>query len=198
MIRSALLLSLLAAAGLAQAQTQGGYFGLGALSASTDNAREFALVMGSTAADKTASGMRVYGGYLWNQYGVEAGYYDLGTYDVMTGAAKSDDFKVSAFTVSGVLAIPLGSSVTLNGKLGIAFTSVKYRCYPLVISCATTPDTNESDIAAIFGAGIGWRPVRNFTLRADLESIGEVSHAAGLNTGQYPYTVLSISGQVNF
>jgi OmpA family protein len=199
-MKKVLLLPLLAAcfAVPAQAQTQGGYIGLGALSASTDNAREFALVFGGTSADKTASGMRVYGGYLWNQYGIEAGYYDLGTYEVKEGALKSDDFKVSAVTVSGVLAIPLGSSVTLNGKLGIAFTSVKYRCYPMVVSCATTPDTTESDIAAIFGAGIGWRPVRNFTLRADLESIGEVSHAAGLNTGLYPYTVLSISGQVNF
>ena len=199
-MKKVLLLPLLAAcfALPAQAQTQGGYIGLGALSASTDNAREFALAFGGTSADKTASGMRVYGGYLWNQYGIEAGYYDLGTYEVMSGALKSDDFKVSAATVSGVLAIPLGSSVTLNGKLGIAFTSVKYRCYPMVVSCAATPDTNESDIAAIFGLGVGWRPVRNITLRADLESIGEVSHAAGLNTGLYPYTVLSISGQVNF
>ena len=195
-MKKVLLLPLLAAcfAVPAQAQTQGGYFGLGTVSASTDNARDFALAEGGTAADKTAQGHKVYGGYLWNQYGVEVGYYDLGTYDVMTGAVKSDDFKVSAFTVSGVLAIPLGSSVTFNGKLGIAFTSAKYRCYALCIY----PDTNESDIAAIFGAGIGWRPVRNFTLRADLESIGEVSHAAGLNTGLYPYTVLSISGQVNF
>ena len=199
-MKKVLLLPLLAAcfAVPAQAQTQGGYIGLGALSASTDNARDFALAFGGTSADRTASGMRVYGGYLWNQYGIEAGYYDLGTYEVMDGALKSDDFKVSAATVSGVLAIPLGSSVTLNGKLGIAFTSVKYRCYPMVVSCAATPDTNESDIAAIFGLGVGWRPLRNITLRADLESIGEVSHAAGLNTGLYPYTVLSISGQVNF
>jgi hypothetical protein len=178
----------------AQAQTQGAYLGAGALHASTDNARDFALATGSTAADKSASGVKVYGGYLWNQYGVEAGYYDLGTYDVMTGAVKSDDFKVSAFTVSGVLAIPLGSRVTFNGKLGIAFTSAKYRCYAFCLF----PDTNESDIAAIFGAGIGWRLAPHITLRADLESIGDVSHAAGLNTGQYPYSVLSISGQVNF
>ena len=180
----------------AQAQTQGGYFGLGALTASTENARDFAAAFGGTGADKTAQGVKAYGGYLWHQYGIEAGYYDLGTYEVRSGAAKTDDFKVSAFTVSGVLALPLGSNVTLNGKLGIAFTSAKYRCY--LVSCTGTPDTNESDVAAIFGGGIGWRPVRNFTLRADLESIGEVSHAAGLNTGLYPYTVFSISGQVNF
>jgi OmpA family protein len=195
-MKKILLLLILAAslAAPARAQTQGAYFGLGALAASTDNAREFALAVNSSAADKTASGLKVYGGYLWNQYGVEAGYYDLGTYDVMTGAVKSDDFKVAAFTVSGVLAMPLGRNVTLNGKLGIAFTSAKYRCYAFCLY----PDTNESDIAAIYGAGIGWRLVPGFTLRADLEYIGDVSHAAGLNTGLYPYTVLTISGQVNF
>jgi hypothetical protein len=197
--KTALLLSALAAAsvaGQAQAQTRGGYFGIGALSASTDNARDFALAYGGTAADKTASGMKIYGGYLWNRFGIEGGYYDLGSYEVITGTQKSDDFKVSAFTVSGVFAMPLGNNFTFGGKLGLAFTSAKYRCY--LLSCTGTPDTSESDIAAIFGAGIGWRPAPNFTLRADLESIGDVSHAAGLVTAQYPYTILSVSAQFNF
>ena len=181
----------------AQAQTQGGYFGVGALHASTDNARDFALGPGNgTGADKTAQGHKVYGGYLWNQYGIEAGYYDLGTYEVRNGAVKTDDFKVSAFTVSGVLALPMGPGFTLNAKAGVAFTSVDYRCFQL---CGGNfVDTGESNTAGIFGVGFAWRPARNFTLRADFEYLGDVSHSAGLLEGLYPYRIYSLSGQLNF
>ena len=193
-----LLLPFLAAAlaGPALAQTQGGYFGAGALHASTDNAREFALAFGGTAADKTAQGMKVYGGYLWNQVGIEAGYYSLGTYDVRTGAAKSDEFKVSAFAVSGVLALPMGSAFSLNAKAGVAFTSVDYRC--LQLCGGNFVDTGESNTAGLLGAGIAWRPARNFTLRADFEYLGDVTHSVGLLEAMYPYRIFSLSAQLNF
>lgn len=183
-------------AGPAQAQTQGGYFGLGALHVATDNAREFALAFGGTAADKTADGMKVYGGYLWNQFGIEAGYYGLGTYDVRVGAAKRDDFKVSAFAVSGVLALPMGRGFSLNAKAGVALTSVDYRCY---FACGGNfVDTGESNVAGLLGAGFAWRPAPNFTLRADFEYLGDVTHSVGLLEAMYPYRILSLSAQFNF
>jgi hypothetical protein len=193
-----LLLPLLAAAfaAPAHAQRQGGYFGAGALHASTDNAREFALAFGGTSADKTADGLKVYGGYLWNQFGIEAGYYDLGTYDVRTGTVKSDEFKVSAFAVSGVLAMPMGSRFTLNAKAGVAFTSVDYRCFA---ACGGNfVDTGESNVAGLLGAGVAWRPAPNFSLRADFEYLGDVTHSVGLLEAQYPYRIFSLSAQLNF
>lgn len=193
-----LLLPFLAAAlaGPAQAQTQGAYFGAGALHASTDNARDFAVTFGGTGADKTAQGFKVYGGYLWNQVGIEAGYYDLGTYEVRNGAAKTDDFEVSAFTVSGVIALPMGAGFTFNAKAGVAFTSVDYRCFQL---CGGNfVDTGESNLAGILGAGVAWRPAKNFTLRADFEYLGDVTHGVGLLEALYPYRVFSLSGQLNF
>lgn len=196
MTRIALLLSLLATAGLAQAQTQGAYLGAGALHAATDNARDFAVAFGASGADKTAQGYKLYGGYLWNQVGLEAGYYDLGSYEVSNGAAKTDDFRVSAFTASGVLALPMGAGFTFNAKAGIAFTSADYRCFQF---CGGNfVDTGESGTAGILGAGLAWRPAKNFSLRADFEYLGDVSHGVGLLEAAYPYRVFSLSGQLNF
>lgn len=183
-------------AGAAHAQSQGGYVGAGVLSASTDNAREFALATAADSADKSARGFKVFGGYLWNQFGIEGGYYDLGTYDVMFGGALSDDFSVSAVALSGVLALRMTSQFTFNAKAGIAFTSVDYRCFQ---ACGGNfVNTGDSDIAGVFGAGFAWRPARNFTLRADYESIGDISHSVGLLSESFPYTILSISAQFNF
>ena len=193
-----LLLPLLAVAlaSPAHAQSQGGYFGAGALHVSTDNARDFALAFGGTSADKTADGLKLYGGYLWNQFGIEAGYYGLGTYDVRVGTATRDDFKVSAFAVSGVLALPMGSRFTLNAKAGLAFTSVDYRCY---FSCGGNfVNTGESNVAGLLGAGVAWRPAPNFSLRADFEYLGDVTHSVGLLEAQYPYRIYSLSAQLNF
>ena len=196
-----LLLLLLAAcgAGLAapvQAQMQGGFFGVGGLAAQTDNAREFAREFGGTSADKSADGMKIYGGYQGRQFGVEAAYYDLGTYDVRVGTAKSDDFSVTAFTVSGMLVLPLGPSFYLNGRLGIAFTSASYRCY---FTCGGDfVDTSESGVTGLIGGGTGWRITRNLSLRADFESIGPVSHAVGLIEADYDYQVLSVGLQADF
>lgn len=182
--------------GAAHAQMQGGFFGAGVLKANTDNAREFAAATFADSADKSADGFKVYGGYLWNQFGIEGGYYDLGTYDVNFGGAKSDDFSVSAFTIAGVLALRMTNALTFNAKAGLAFTSVDYRCFQ---ACGGNfVDTSDSDVAGVFGAGLAWRVTRNFTLRADYESIGNISHSVGLLEESFPYTVLSISAQINF
>ena len=197
-MNKALLLCIFAAAiaAPAQAQSQGGYVGAGGLYASTENARDFARAYGGTGADRNADGMKLYGGYLWRQYGIEAGYYDLGTYEVRVGSAKRDDFKVSAFAVSGVLALPVGNQFTLNAKAGIAFTRVDYRCY---FSCGGNfVNTRESNVAGLLGAGIAWQLARNFSLRADFEHLGDVTHSVGLDEALYPYRVFSLSGQINF
>jgi hypothetical protein len=195
-----LLLLLLAACGASlaapvEAQMQG-FFGVGGLAAQTDNAREFAREFGGTSADRSADGMKIYGGYQGRQFGVEAAYYDLGTYDVRAGTAKRDDFSVTAFTVSGMLALPLGPSFYLNGRLGIAFTSANYRCY---FACGGDfVDTSESGVTGLIGGGIGWRITRNLSLRADFESIGPVSHAVGLIEAEYDYQLLSVGLQADF
>lgn len=198
MTKTASLLAALAAACLmtpAQAQTPGGYAGVGVMSVATDNAREFAATY-ATSGERTATGFKVYGGYLWSRFGVEVGYYDLGRYDVFTGGTKTDEFATTAAAVSGVFAMPFASQFVFNAKLGLAFTSADYTC---ISQCTSSLfSSSKSGVAGLLGAGVGWRPAQNFTLRADLETFADILHRAGVFEAHYPYTAFSLSGQFNF
>jgi hypothetical protein len=180
----------------AHAQTSGAYAGVGVMSVTTDNASEFAAV-NATSGERTANGLKVYGGYLWpSRFGVEVGYYDLGSYDVFTGGTKTDEFSTTATAVSAVFAMPFANQFAFNAKLGLAFTSVDYTCISLCTSSIFS--SSKSGVAGLFGAGVGWRPAQNFTLRADVEVFADILHRAGVNEAYYPYSTLSVSGQVNF
>jgi len=192
------LLAALAAACLmtpAQAQTSGGYAGVGVMTVSTDNASDFGYVF-ATSGERTATGLKVYAGYLWNRFGVEVGHYNLGSYDVYNGGTKSSEFSTSATTVSGVFAMPIASQFVFNAKAGLAFADVEYTCISLCTS--TEFSSSKSSVTGLIGAGVGWRPAPNFTLRADLETFTNVLHRAGVNEAYYPYSTFSVSGQVNF
>ncbi len=183
----------------ALAQSAGGYVGAGFLSASTNNASDFATVVAGPgfSGDKSATGLKVYGGYLWGQYGVEAGYYGLGSYEVKSGGTKTDEFKTTAFTVSGVGSLPLDKAFNLHGKLGLAFTSADYTC---VVACGGPifVNTKKSGVSPLLGIGLGWQATNSFSLRADLELFNNVKHAAGIQSNDASYTALSVSGQYNF
>jgi hypothetical protein len=183
----------------AQAQTPGGYAGIGVMAVSTDNARDFASIfIGSGgSADKSAGGLKLYGGYQWpNRFGIEAGLYNLGTYEVLASGTKSDEFEVSALAVSGTYAIPMGTSSDLTLKLGLAFTNVDYTC---LSSCGGIfVNTSKSGVAGLLGGGVGWRITPKFSLRADLELFGGVNHSVGGLEAEYGYGALSLSGQVKF
>jgi hypothetical protein len=179
-----------------QGRSSGGYAGVGVMTVSTENARDFGAVF-ATSGDGSATGLKVYGGYLWpSRFGVEVGYYDLGTYEVRTGTAKSDEFQTSAITVSGVYSAPLGANFDFSAKLGIAFTSADYTC---VTGCrGIFISTSKSGTAGVLGAGVGLRLAPNFSLRADYEYFGGVTHSVGGLEADYGYGALSLSGQLKF
>jgi OOP family OmpA-OmpF porin len=187
----------------AQAQMRGqggGYVGAGAMSVSTDNATDFAAVFigPGGSADDSVSGLKVYGGYVFpGGFGIEGGYYDLGTYDVRTGGAKSDEFKVSAFAVSGTYSLSFGASFEANFKAGLAFTNVDYTC---LTGCGGFfVSAGNSGVAGLLGAGLGWNASRNFSVRADFELFSGVPHRVGvLPEANYDYRALSVSAQVRF
>lgn len=183
----------------AQAQTRGGYAGAGVMSVWTNNAKDFAsATYGFTGSgDDTTTGFKVYGGYLWpSRFGFEVGYYDLGSYDVKDFGAKTDEFAVNAFTVSGVFAMPFGGNFDFNAKAGIAFTNVDYTC--VTVCGFPYVNTSKSGTAGVIGAGVGWRVAPNFSLRADYEFFGGVRHAVGSIEADYDYGAFSLSALVRF
>jgi hypothetical protein len=183
----------------AQARVSGGYVGVGAMQAYTNNATDFAaLAIGfGGSADSNATGYKVYGGYVWPQrFGFEVGWYDLGSYDVFTFGVKSDEFKTSALAFSGTYSLPINPSVDARFKVGLAFTNVDYRCssacgWPYI-------STSHSDIASLLGAGVGWRLAQNFSVRLDWEYFGGVAHSVGGVLALYDYNTFSLAGQFHF
>lgn len=197
MRRAALLFAFVAGmASAGQSSAQGAYAGIGIMSVTTDNAADFGYAF-ATSGERSATGVKLYGGYVWpSRFGVEVGYYDLGSYDVFTGNTKTDEFATTAFTVSGVYDMPFARQFVFSGKLGIAFTAADYTC--LAACGGTVFSSSKSGVAGLFGVGLGWRPARNFTVRADFEVFADVLHRAGVNEAYYPYSTFSVSGQANF
>jgi OOP family OmpA-OmpF porin len=190
---------LLGAQAHAQTRGTGGYFGAGVMQTYTDNATEFAwsAIGFGGSADSNATGFKVYGGYVWPaRFGIEVGYYDLGTYDVFTFNTKSDEFKTTALTVSGTYSLPINPSFGVLFKLGLAFTDADYRCF------STCPwpyvNTSHSDIAGLMGIGLDWRLAQNFSVRAEWEYFGGVVHMVGNLMGEYGYSAVSLAGQFHF
>lgn len=191
--------ALLASQAHAQSRGTGGYFGAGVMQVYTDNATEFAYIAipAGGSADGTATGFKVYGGYVWPaRFGIEVGYYDLGTYDVFTFNTKSDEFKTTALAFSGTYSLPLNPSAEVLLKFGLAFTDVDYRCF----SACGWPyiNTSHSDVSPVMGIGIGWRIAPSFSVRADWEYFGLVTHSVGGMIAEYDYSAVSIAGQFHF
>jgi hypothetical protein len=190
---------LLGAQAHAQTRASGGYFGAGVMQTYTDNATEFAwsAIGFGGSADSNATGFKVYGGYVWPaRFGVEVGFYDLGTYDVFTFNAKSDEFKTTALAVSGTYSLPINPKFGVLFKLGLAFTDADYQCFS---NCGWPyVSTSHSDVAGLMGIGVDWRLAQNFALRAEWEYFGGVVHMVGNLMGEYGYSAFSLAGQFHF
>jgi hypothetical protein len=198
MKRSGLLCALLAGAllaGQAQAQDAGqGYIGIGY----GVNYSDGASPNSNTIDEGRSGGIRVFGGKMYSNIGMEFGYYDLGKYDVNLLGVKVDEMKTQAITVMGVYAVPIGTSYTFQGKAGVAFTQAQYAC---IAQCGTGTtqllDTRKRDVGGVIGFGVTAKFAQNVLLRADYEHIGSVKHARATPTTttewEDAYDVFSIS-----
>ncbi len=182
----------------AQAAAQA-YVGIGVLTAQSDNAKEAGQAFWGPAGggDSSSTAVKVFGGYQWPQrFGVEVGYYNLGSYDVTNGAVKTDEFTTTAFTVAGTYAVPLGQAFDLNLKAGLAFTDVEYTC---MVGCGgLTFSTSKTGTAGLLGIGLAWNVQKNFALRADVDYFGGVMHSVGGAQAEYDYVLFGVSGQFRF
>lgn len=199
MKRTAILIAALAGALLgahAQAQEPGqGYFGIGLGAATTDGASPY----GSTFDDDTAAGFKVYGGSMWERFGIELGLYSLGKYGVDLGGAKIAQTETFAAAVSGVMAVPLGGGYSFRAKLGLAFTQAEFTCISL---CGTmTPvlaNTRRYGTSGLLGLGLGAQLWKDVLVRIDYEHFGGVHHQISTTEYKDHYDLLSVGLQFNF
>lgn len=173
------------------------YIGASAGYAISDIAKDFgneAYVSPATKKDDSATGFKVYGGVLWGTWGLELGYYNLGSYKAESNI-DADKFAVNAFAVSAVGSWPLNDKWLLTGKVGLAPTKTKYTCEK---NCGGISNNEKTSTAALFGLGLGWQIDRNLVLRADWDMLAGAKTNALNADKSYSYNMFSLGLEVRF
>lgn len=128
---AAAALAVLLASGHAAAQNSGWYIGGGpGFSTAKFEQGDFTgLASGTYSADDTDTAPRVFGGYrIAPNWGVEFGIAVLGRFKQrFVGASGTAvyNYDASAATAALAASLPLGGGVSLNGRLGVAFTAAR-------------------------------------------------------------------------
>ncbi|MDH3319809.1 MAG: porin family protein [Betaproteobacteria bacterium] len=201
MKRTAILIAALAgilAGSQAYAQSPGFYLGVSGGAATTDATSDLAALTLGVHDDKTPNAYKVYAGRMWNDYGIELGYYNLGNYKFLNGfgGPVQDELQTSAIAVSGVFAKPLGQGYFFSAKVGVAFTLAEYDCK---LNCGGTfIDTQRRGNSGLLGIGVGWQAASALSLRMEYEHIGAVQHAVSSIRFRNAYDLFSIGLQLQF
>jgi hypothetical protein len=162
----------------ANAGQPGAYLGISGGTAYSDVAQKTAdeYYTSTNKIDLVASGAKVYGGYSWGKWGVEAGYYDFGKYSVagtIFGTPSEDQFGLSGYAISVVRDFQLSPKWALVGKLGVANIKNKYHCVTLCGGLST--DLTDTSTVPILAFGGKWSPFTHFSFHADWDATGGIS-----------------------
>jgi len=211
MKKTALLTALLGAAFLATAahaqtqapapaaaQSEGGYFGAGVISVSSKAGQTIASAFAGASSESKSTGYKLFGGYMWGNWGIELGLYDLGLFEVKIAGATSDKFESTAGTLSALYAAPFaGGKGVAKLKVGAAHVSNEYTC----VSLCGAPFTNSEKTSTVLltGVAVGWNITPGITLLADFERMSDVKYVVG-TAGEFegPIEMLSLSLQFTF
>jgi OOP family OmpA-OmpF porin len=159
--------TLSAAAGLllAGAAHAEGYFGLGGGVTSND-----VDCSGTTSCDRTATGLKLFGGYKFNRtLGVEGGYYNFGKVTASVPVDFVGDVAVAvkpvAYVVNAALHGDVTPQVNVVGRLGVASTHLRVDGSAQGISVTDS----ENSTQPFTGVGIGYRLNPTMTMGLDAD-----------------------------
>jgi opacity protein-like surface antigen len=182
-----------------QAQSSRSYLGISGGAVWTDAANSVAAISGGIHDESVPNGFKFYGGRIWDRFGMEFAYYNLGKYDIVNPVGTVlDQLETTALAVSGVYLAPLGRGYSLVAKVGIAFTEAQYSCRT---GCGTPPfiSTRRRGNSGLLGLGVTSQMSENVALRMEFEHIGSVRHAMSnvvfFNDG---FDMFSVGIHINF
>jgi len=188
--------------GQAFAQAPGqSYFGASFGSVWTDGGSPYTI---NVVNEDIAAGVKAFAGnMLWNKFGLEVGYYNLGTYETdFTGSGQTFmEAETSAFTVNGVYTTPLGPGYAFHAKAGLAFTLYEASCRDAAVCAASTPvtvNTKFHGVSGMLGIGISANLAKDMAVRIDYEHFGSVHQAVGNTEFKDGYDFLSVGLQFTF
>jgi OmpA-OmpF porin, OOP family len=116
----------------------------------------------ASTCEKTAFGLKVYGGYKFTpNIAIEGAYADLGKFKITVnnspGITLSDSSKLSALSLGGAFFYELAPNITALGRLGLA--SGKFKANAL----------SETKINPYIGIGIGYSMSPGLSLNGTLD-----------------------------
>lgn len=188
-VLAAAALAALLAGGQAAAQDSGWYIGGGpsATRATFERGDFTGLAAGAHSVDDSDGGLRVFGGVrVAPNWALEFGVAGLGDYrHRFVGATGTAVYRydVSAATVALAAQLPLGGGVSLNGRLGAAFTATRLRNPSTSGTIATTPpscadsyfdDCTSTNTNFLWGLGAQFDISPRFGIRVDYDNYGTV------------------------
>jgi hypothetical protein len=165
----------------------------------------FANGFSSSLDDSATSVGMVLGGQFGRWFAVEAQLINIGKFsyeatqtdfDAFISAPQDLDIRTessidaAAFTLSGILTVPVGEQVAFGFRLGFAATAAesRYRYEErrgniVYYSESYDNDAEASDIDATYGISVEWAPVRHFGVRLEYQRINNV----GAEDDEYDY-----------
>lgn len=190
-VLAAAALAALLAGSPAAAQQSGWYLGGGPSASKADFEPAYfdALVPGAArSADDTDVAPRVFGGYrLTRNWGVEFGVTILGRFKQRYNAGASGtavfNWDASAATAAMAGSLPLGGGVSLNGRLGVAFTAARIELSSATGTVATNliasgwgffSDRTAGESNVYWGLGAQYDIDPRWGVRVDYDNYGKV------------------------
>lgn len=191
-VLAAAALAALLACGQAAAQNSGWYVGGGSGSsrAKFERADFVGLSTGAYSVDDSDVAPRMFGGYrIAPNWAVEFGVTAIGRFehrfnDGANGRAVFH-YDASAATVAIAGKLPLGGGLSLNGRLGAAFTAARIRLASATGNVATTlisqgwggffdDDRTATRTNVLWGAGAQYDITPRWGLRLDYDNYGKI------------------------
>lgn len=200
MKKTALLAALLGAATLttpafAQTASEGGFMGLSVMSSNSDLANDYSASIAGDA-DSKSTGFKIFGGYMWGNWGVELGLYQLGKWEARNSAGgQAAQFESQAVSLAGVYMAPFATNGVLHLKAGGAQISTEFNCTAPCVGGSTSEKTSTVFLA---GVGVGWRLSPGVMLRADFDRFSSVKFSTGSAEGTSPIEVVAVGVHFTF
>lgn len=120
---------------------------------------------GVSACDESDTAKKITGGYgLGNGFALELGYIDFGKVS-FSESGISGGLKVSGLTFGGAYSMPLGKSVDLGLRLGVARLKTKYD----LSGFGTSYSNSETATSPYAGIGLGYAIDKNLKVEAGLD-----------------------------
>jgi OOP family OmpA-OmpF porin len=145
------------------------------------NRADWQPVGGTTSYQDIDTGIKIFGGYQFNQYfGVEGGYNHLGEYTATPTAGASvgkATVKVDSWSFFGVGTMPLPKGFSLFGKLGTSINYSKMDFSSNGGAFATSDSGSTWQTAFAWGVGGGYAFDKKLSVRIEYENLGKAGES---------------------